>query len=171
MTELTNKEWGIIGDAYQNKHDERLELLSYGENQVRPTVTADIWVYFPKLTEISNKIPNEETSKLLYMVARDIDRIDDILLIRDEKIMLLKLIELNPRLFKQITLGAFSLYCQNHPNATIQGVLSWIREYELDFFNMVIEEINNETYDYCSIDDWRCNHINFGVRNVKTKWR
>ena len=154
---ITNKELGIIGQAYQNAYDELVEDLSWiGKSQSDVCTIANTWQYF-KIEKLDGCMPNGETFDLLLALAKDIDRLDD--MVREfpfinEIERIYSLMKENPKLHKQIDLSSFAEYMENWDGTVITYVLNWILEEEVKYFNYVIREINNQTFDYISKEDW-----------------
>ena len=154
---MTNKELDIIGQGYQLTFDERVENLSWISKSKSDTITiANTWQWF-KIEELTGCMPNSETFDLLLALAKDIDRLDD--MVRempfiDEMERLYCLMKQNPKLHKQIDLSAFATYMEKWDANTIIYVINWILEEEIKYFNYVIKEINNKTFNYLSKEDW-----------------
>ena len=60
----------------------------------------------------------------------------------------------NPKLHKQIDLSAFATYMENWDGNVITYTINWLLEEEVKYFNYVIKEINNQTFNYLSKEDW-----------------
>lgn len=153
---MTNRELDIIGQAYQNAYDERLENLKWiGKSQSDVCTIANIWQWF-KIEKLEGCMPNEETFDLLLCLAEDIDRLDDMVMefpLITERDRFYSLMKENPKLHKQIDLSSFAEYMEK--NGTVSTyVLHWILEEEVKFFNYVIREINNQSNDYISKEEW-----------------
>ena len=154
---MTNRELDIIGQAYQNAYDERLENLKWiGKSQSDICTIANTWQWF-KVEKLDGCMPNGETFDLLLCLAKDIDRLDDMILefpFIKETDRIYYLMKENPKLHKQIDLSSFAEYMENWNGTVITYVLNWILEEEVNFFNYVIKEINNQTFDYISKEEW-----------------
>lgn len=154
---MSNKELNIIGQAYQNAYDELVEDLKWiGKSQSDVCTIANTWQYF-KIEKLNGCMPNGETFDLLLALAKDIDRLDD--MVREfpfinEIERIYSLMKENPKLHKQIDLSSFAEYMENWNGTVITYVLNWILEEEVKYFNYVIREINNQTFDYISKEDW-----------------
>ena len=156
---MTNKELNIIGQAYQNAYDELVEDLSWnGKSQSDVCTIANTWQWF-KVEKLEGCMPNGETFDLLLALAKDIDRLDDMSrefpLIK-ERDRIFSIMKENPKLNKQINLSAFAIYMEKW-NGTVTHVINWILEEEVKFFNYIIKEINNQTFDYTSKEVWMKN--------------
>lgn len=154
---MTNRELDSIGQAYQNAYDELVEDLScIGKSKMDTITIANTWQWF-KVEKLDGCMPNGETFDLLLCLAKDIDRLDD--MVREfpfinEMDRLYSLMKENPKLHKQIDLSSFAEYMENWNGTVITYVLNWILEEEVKYFNYVIREINNQTFDYISKEDW-----------------
>ena len=154
---MTNKELNIVGQGYQSTFDERVENLSWISKSKMDTITiANTWQWF-KVEKLDGCMPNGETFDLLLCLAKDIDRLDD--MVREfpfinEMDRLYFLMKENPKLHKQIDLSSFAEYMENWNGTVITYVLNWILEEEVKYFNYVIREINNQTFDYISKEEW-----------------
>lgn len=160
MVKMTDKELDIIGRAYQSAFDERLENLSWVSKPKMEAITiANTWQWF-KIEKLEGCMPNSETFDLLLCLAEDIDRLDD--MVRkfpyiNETDRLYSLMKENPKLHKQIDLSAFATYMDKWNGNVITYVLNWILEREVKYFDYIIKEINNQTFDYITKEDWMKN--------------
>ena len=154
---MTNKELKIVGQGYQLTFDERVENLSWISKSKMDTITiANTWQWF-KIEELTGCMPNAETFDLLLALAKDIDRLDDMareLPFINEMERLYCLMKQNPKLHKKIDLSAFATYMEKWNGNTITYVINWILEEEIKYFNHIIKEINNQTFNYISKEDW-----------------
>ena len=147
----------VIGQAYQNAYDERLENLKWiNKSQNDICTIANTWQWF-KVEELTGCMPNSQTFDLLLALAMDIDRLDD--MCREfpfisETERLYCLMKQNPKLHKQIDLSAFATYMEKWGGDVITYVLNWILEEEVKFFNHIIKEINNQTFNYVTKESW-----------------
>ena len=155
--QLTNRELGILGQAYQNAYDERVENLSWINKSKMDTITiANTWQWF-KVEELTGCMPNSQTFDLLLCLAEDIDRLDDMsrkFPFINEMDRLYSIMKENPKLHKQIDLSAFATYMEKWNGNVITYVINWILEREVKYFDYIIKEINNQTFDYISKEDW-----------------
>ena len=171
---MTNKELDIIGQAYQNAYDERVENLKWiGKSHSDVYTIANTWQWF-KVEKLEGCMPNSETFDLLLALAKDIDKWDDMsrnFPLINERERLYCLMKQNPKLHKQIDLSAFATYMEKWDANTITYVINWILEEEVKFFNYIIQEINNQTFDYISKEDWMKNpYIYFdGVTDIEVR--
>lgn len=147
----------IIGQAYQDAYDERLENLKWiGKSQNDICTIANTWQWF-KVEELTGCMPNSETFDLLLALAMDIDRLDDMsrkLPYIDGMERLYCLMKQNPKLHKQMDLSAFATYMENWNETVIIYVINWILEEEIKLFNHIIKEINNQTFNYITKEEW-----------------
>ena len=154
---MTNKELEIIGQGYQLTFDEIVENLSWISKSKMDTVTiANTWQWF-KIEELKGCMPNSQTFDLLLALAKDIDRLDDMsreFPFINEMDRLYSIMKENPKLHKQIDLSAFAEYMENWNGTVITYVLNWILEEEIKYFNYVIKEINNKTFNYLTKEEW-----------------
>lgn len=151
---MTNKGLTILGQGYQLAYEERVENLRWNSKPKIETITiANMWDYF-NITQLSECMPNGETHNLLLCLAEDIDKLDDVVrklpFINDRERFLLLLREL-PSLHRKIDLVELSKYLENH---YILYTLNWVLEYNVKYFNYVIEEINKQTFDYITKEEW-----------------
>lgn len=157
---MSNRELDILGRAYQNAYDERLENLKWiGKSQSDVCTIANTWQWF-KVEKLEGCMPNGETFELLLALARDIDRLDDMsrqFPLINERDRIYSIMKQNPKLHKQIDLSAFATYMKKWDGNVITYVINWILEEEVKFFNYVIREINNQTFDYTSKEVWMKN--------------
>lgn len=156
---MTNRELDIIGQAYQRAYDERIENLKWiNKSEMDAHTIAQTWQWF-KVEKLEGCMPNGETFDLLLALAKDIDRLDDMSrefpLIK-ERDRLYSLMKENPKLHKQIDLTAFATYMEKR-DGNVTYVINWIIEEEVKFFNYIIKEINNQTFDYTSKEVWMKN--------------
>lgn len=155
---MSNKELNIIGQAYQNAYDDLVKHLKLsGKSQSDICTIANTWQWFK--VEKLECMPNIETFELLLALAKDIDRLDDMsreFPLINEMDRLYSIIKENPKLHKQIDLSAFATYMERW-NGNVTYVINWILEEEVNFFNYIIKEINNQTFDYISKEDWMKN--------------
>lgn len=153
---MSNKELNIIGQAYQNAYDDLVKHLKLsGKSHSDICTIANTWQWFK--VEKLECMPNIETFDLLLALAEDIDRLDDMsreFPFINERDRLYSLMKENPKLHKQIDLSSFAEYMENWNGTVITYVLNWILEEEVKYFNYVIREINNQTFDYISKEDW-----------------
>ena len=153
---MSNKELNIIGQAYQNAYDDLVKHLKLsGKSQSDICTIANTWQWFK--VEKLECMPNSETFDLLLALAKDIDRLDDMsreFPFINERDRIYSLMKENPKLHKQIDLSSFAEYMENRNGTVTTYVLNWILEEEVKFFNYVIREINNQTFDYISKEDW-----------------
>jgi len=154
---MTDKELNIIGQGYQLTFDERVENLSWINKSKMDTITiANTWQWF-KIEKLDGCMPNGETFDLLLALAKDIDRLDNMsreFPFINERERLYCLMKQNPKLHKQIDLSAFATYMENYGENMITYIINWILEEEIKYFNYVIKEINNKTFNYISKEDW-----------------
>ena len=147
----------IIGQAYQNAYDELVEDLKWINKPMMDVHTiAQTWQWF-KIEKLEGCMPNGETFDLLLALSMDIDRLDDMsrkLPYIDGMERLYLLMKQNPKLHKQIDLQAFATYMENWNETVIIYVINWILEEEIKLFNHIIKEINNQTFNYMSKEDW-----------------
>lgn len=157
---MSDKELDIIGQAYQNAYDELVKHLKVsGKSHSDVCTIANTWQWF-KVEKLDGCMPNSETFDLLLALAKDIDRLDDMsreFPLINERDRLYSLMKENPKLHKQIDLSSFAEYMGNRNGTVTIYVLNWILEEEVKFFNYVIREINNQTFDYISKEDWMKN--------------
>ena len=157
---MSNKELNIIGQAYQNAYDELVEDLKWiGKSQSDVCTIANTWQWF-KIEKLEGCMPNGETFDLLLALAKDIDRLDDMsreFPLINEMDRIYSIIKENPKLHKQIDLSAFATYMERWNGNVITHVINWVLEEEVNFFNYIIKEINNQTFDYISKEDWMKN--------------
>lgn len=155
--QLTNRELDILGQAYQNAYDELVEDLKWiGKSQSDVCTIANTWQWF-KIEKLEGYMPNGETFDLLLALAEDIDRLDDMsrgFPFINEMDRLYSIMKENPKLHKQIDLSAFATYMERWNGNVITYVINWILEEEIKYFNYVIKEINNQTFNYISKEDW-----------------
>ena len=155
--EMTNTELNIIGQAYQNAYDELVEDLKWiGKSQSDVCTIANTWQWF-KVEKLDGCMPNRETFDLLLALAKDIDRLDDMARefpFINERERLYCLMKQNPKLHKQIDLSAFAKEMENYGENMITYIINWILEEEIKYFNYVIKEINNQTFNYLSKEEW-----------------
>ena len=154
---MTDKELNIIGQGYQSTFDELVENLSWISKSKMDTITiANTWQWF-KVEKLDGCMPNGETFDLLLALAKDIDRLDDMARefpFINEVERLYCLMKQNDKLHKQIDLSAFAKYMENYGENMITYIINWILEEEIKYFNYVIKEINNQTFNYISKEDW-----------------
>lgn len=154
---MTDKELNIIGQGYQSTFDERVENLSWISKSKMDTITiANTWQWF-KVEELTGCMPNSQTFDLLLALAKDIDRLDDMARefpFINERERLYCLMKQNPKLHKQIDLSAFAKYMEKWNGNVITYVINWILEEEVNYFNRIIKEINNQTFDYITKEEW-----------------
>ena len=155
---LSNKQLDILGQGYQLAYEERLENLQWiGKSQSDIITIADTWQWF-NIEKLDGCMPNSETFELLLALAKDIDRIDD--MVRkfpfiNEKDQLLTLMNENPKLHKKIDLQSFASHIKRcNGDKMITYTLNWILDREVENFNHIIQEINKQTYDYSSKETW-----------------
>lgn len=154
---MTNNELGIIGQAYQNAYDELVEDLSWiGKSQSDICTIANTWQWF-KVEKLEGCMPNGETFDLLLALAMDIDRLDD--MAREFPLIngidrLYCLMKQNPKLHKKIDLSSFATHMEKWDEIVIIYVINWILEEEVKYFNHIIKEINNQTFDYITKEEW-----------------
>ena len=154
---MTNKEINILGQAYQNAYDERIENLKWiGKSQSDICTIANTWQWFD-IEELTGCMPNSETFDLLLALAMDIDRLDD--MAREFPYIkgmerLYSLMKENPKLHKKIDLSAFATYMEKWNETVIIYIINWLLEEEVKLFNHIIKEINNQTFEYPSKEDW-----------------
>lgn len=156
--QLTNRELDILGQAYQNAYDDLVKHLKVsGKSHSDICTIANTWQWF-KVEKLAY-LPNNETFDLLLALAKDIDRLDDMsreFPLINERDRLYSLMKENPKLHKQIDLSSFAEYMSNK-NGNVTYIINWILEEEVNFFNYIIKEINNQTFDYISKEDWMKN--------------
>ena len=156
---MTNRELDIIGQAYQNAYDERLENLKWiGKSQSDICTIANTWQWF-KVEKLDGCMPNGETFDLLLCLAKDIDRLDDMILefpFIKETDRIYYLMKENHKLHKELDLSSFAEHMEKC-KGNVTDVINWIINEEVNFFNYIIEEINNQTFDYVSKEDWMKN--------------
>lgn len=154
---MLNQGLNVIGQAYQNAYDERLENLRWiGKSHSDVCTIANIWQWF-NVEELTGCMPNSQTFDLLLALAMDIDRLDDMARefpFINEMDRLYSIMKENPKLHKQIDLSAFATYMERWNGNVITYVINWILEEEVNFFNYIIKEINNQTFEYISKEDW-----------------
>lgn len=154
---MTDKELNIIGQGYQSTFDELVENLSWISKSKMDTITiANTWQWF-KVEKLDGCMPNGETFDLLLALAKDIDRLDDMARefpFINEVERLYCLMKQNDKLHKQIDLSAFAKHMENYGENMITYIINWILEEEIKYFNYVIKEINNQTFNYISKEDW-----------------
>lgn len=154
---MTNGELDIIGQAYQNAYDELVEDLSWiGKSQSDVCTIANTWQWF-KVEKLDGCMPNGETFDLLLALAKDIDILDDMARefpFINEKERLYCLMKQNPKLHKQIDLSAFAIYMENWNGNGIIHTINWLLEKEVKYFNHIIKEINNQTFNYITKEEW-----------------
>ena len=156
---MTDKELNIIGQAYQNAYDELIENLKWiGKSQSDVCTIANTWQWC-KVEKLDGCMPNGETFDLLLALAKDIDILDDMsreFPFFNEMEKLYCLMKENPKLHKQMDLSSFAEYMEKW-NGNVTYIINWILEEEVNFFNYIIKEINNQTFDYISKEDWMKN--------------
>lgn len=154
---MNEKELEIIGQAYQNAYDERIENLKWiGKSQSDVCTIANTWQWF-KIEELKGCMPNSQTFDLLLCLAEDIDRLDDMAMefpFINEMDRIYSIMKENPKLHKQIDLSAFATYMEKWNGNVITYVINWILEREVKYFDYIIKEINNQTFDYITKEDW-----------------
>lgn len=171
---MTDRELDIIGQAYQNAYDERIENLKWINKSEMDTHTiAQTWQWF-KIEELKGCMPNGETFDLLLALAMDIDRLDDMARefpFINEIERLYSLMKENPKLHKQMDLSAFATYMEKWNGNVITYVINWILEREVKYFDYIIKEINNQTFDYITKEEWMENpYISFdGLTEIEVR--
>lgn len=146
-----------IGQAYQTTYDERIENLKWiGKSQSDICTIANTWQWF-KIEKLEGCMPNSETFDLLLALAMDIDRLDDMARefpYIDGMERLYSLMKENPKLHKKIDLSAFATHMEKWNETVIIYVINWILEEEVKYFNHIIKEINNQTFNYITKEEW-----------------
>ena len=169
MSKLSEKELNILGEGYQLTFDERVERI--GGDKLEAITIANTWQWF-KIASLERDVPNQETRDLLLVLAEDIDRLDDMCRkfpFQNEKEQLLTLIFGNHKLHKKIDLHRFGKHIKKGNN--ILYTLNYVLNKNVEYFNYVINEINYETDDYITVEDWvESSYVDFNpITNIRLK--
>ena len=144
---MTNKELGIIGDAYQRSYDSRREFLTpVGltgfKNEMKSITIADVWVHFPKVERLEVK-PTVEQFELLYRMASDIIKMTDIAYSVEDDRKLLNMMRLNGELHQKIDLERFGRDCWLSSRESIRTFCRKVLGTRISEFEEKINDFNN----------------------------